>query len=542
MRASKSCRPWWGLRSRGDKAHSVRESNSSTSLHQMSPWGVTRRWPQSLKSVTNYRHGYKEADATNGSDGTKMEDSKGSAVALNTQQLRLFVGTWNVGGRAPTVETRESVQEWLLHPSAPSSCDIYVLGFQEIVPLNATNILKGNKEDGSNGGILTCDVWEALISETLNKSTLQTHQSTDACYNCEQTIPTSKHMHTRSTLPTKQTQSSHVRDDNSLDTSFRDDARGYALTPSVRVLSYCDKLNLRLQDDEDIQNVPTYMRIVRKQMVGLFITIWARCNLWQHIKNVQVSSVGCGIMNRLGNKGSVSVSLSVHETTLCFICGHLRSGQRADDAIRRNLDVENILHRTRFLCSEKLSLDSSFRLPSSIIAHDRIILLGDLNYRLNIASIELRALLLEQDWKTLFEKDELKDAKGAGGVLEGWREGSICFAPTYKYMIDSDTYWLAKEKEGSNRRAPAWCDRILWHGKGLKQLSYTRCESKHSDHRPVRSTFMVEVEVLEKASSVDAVHDVEHQRFAPFLQEVKELFCTKNIHMKELNSYHVRKD
>ena len=41
------------------------------------------------------------------------------------------------------------------------------------------------------------------------------------------------------------------------------------------------------------------------------------------------------------------------------------------------------------------------------------------------------------------------------------------------------------------------CDRILWLGKGIKQLSYKRSELRLSDHRPVSSMFLVEVEVLD---------------------------------------------
>ncbi|CAM6061221.1 unnamed protein product [Sphagnum tenellum] len=39
------------------------------------------------------------------------------------------------------------------------------------------------------------------------------------------------------------------------------------------------------------------------------------------------------------------------------------------------------------------------------------------------------------------------------------------------------------------------CDRILWYGKGLRQLEYKHIESRLSDHRPVSSTFMAEVEI-----------------------------------------------
>jgi phosphatidylinositol-bisphosphatase len=45
-----------------------------------------------------------------------------------------------------------------------------------------------------------------------------------------------------------------------------------------------------------------FLRIVSKQMVGIFITIWIRSDLWHHVHDIKVCSVGCGIFNYLGNK------------------------------------------------------------------------------------------------------------------------------------------------------------------------------------------------------------------------------------------------
>lgn len=42
------------------------------------------------------------------------------------------------------------------------------------------------------------------------------------------------------------------------------------------------------------------------------------------------------------------------------------------------------------------------------------------------------------------------------------------------------------------------CDRILWRGNGIEQLSYIRGESRFSDHRPVCAVFTVEVEIENK--------------------------------------------
>jgi hypothetical protein len=80
-------------------------------------------------------------------------------------------------------------------------------------------------------------------------------------------------------------------------------------------------------------------------------------------------------------------------------------------------------------------------------------------------------------------------------VFVGWHEKPICFPPTYKFIINSDEYFGQESPLGTKRRTPAWCDRILWYGKGLRQLEYKCTESQLSDHRPVSSTFMAEVEV-----------------------------------------------
>lgn len=47
---------------------------------------------------------------------------------------------------------------------------------------------------------------------------------------------------------------------------------------------------------------PSYVRIVSKQMVGVFLTIWVRRSLRKHIRNLCVSTVGVGIMGYIGNK------------------------------------------------------------------------------------------------------------------------------------------------------------------------------------------------------------------------------------------------
>lgn len=93
---------------------------------------------------------------------------------------------------------------------------------------------------------------------------------------------------------------------------------------------------------------------------------------------------------------------------------------------------------------------------------------------------------------------QLNEEIRSGRVFDGWKEGEIDFPPTYKYEVNSDRYVGENPKEGEKKRTPAWCDRILWFGRGIKQLSYKRAEIRLSDHRPVSSEFVLEVEVFDQ--------------------------------------------
>jgi len=47
-------------------------------------------------------------------------------------------------------------------------------------------------------------------------------------------------------------------------------------------------------------------------------------------------------------QGSISVSLTIHETHFCFVSCHLASGEKNGDELKRNTNVEEIHRRTVF--------------------------------------------------------------------------------------------------------------------------------------------------------------------------------------------------
>ncbi|CAO2188260.1 unnamed protein product [Urochloa humidicola] len=234
--------------------------------------------------------------------------------------------------------------------------------------------------------------------------------------------------------------------------------------------------------------------VVSKQMVGIFVSVWARSGLCRHVRHAGVARVGAGVFGRLGNKGAVSARFLLHGTSFCFVCCHLASGGDRGGALRRNANATDILSRTSFVHSSGGGAPASPDLPKKILDHDRVVLLGDLNYRISMDDGEARQLVRARKWGMLLENDELQLELSKGRQFDGWREGHVTFAPTYKYHRNSDQFfWCAGGGAGGRdkkHRAPAWCDRILWRGKGMRQIQYERCGGyRLSDHRPVRAVF-----------------------------------------------------
>jgi hypothetical protein len=52
-------------------------------------------------------------------------------------------------------------------------------------------------------------------------------------------------------------------------------------------------------------------------------------------------------------------------------------------------------------------------------------------------------------------------------------------------------------KEEKKKRTPAWCDRVLWRGRDIVQLSYARAELVQSDHKPVMASFTLTARELQ---------------------------------------------
>ena len=195
-------------------------------------------------------------------------------------------------------------------------------------------------------------------------------------------------------------------------------------------------------------------------------------------------------------QGALLLRLVLDDSSLCLVNCHLAAGQT--QTVHRNNDLTAILESMVLPPAQTSAHSETFvggGDGSMILDNEICILNGDLNYRIDTMGRDTVVKAVSaKNFSKLLERDQLlvSRRRNPGFRVRAFDEFPIAFAPTYKYDVGSDRYDTSEK-----RRAPAWCDRILYRGAGnIKQLEYRRHELRISDHRPVSGLFKMRIKSI----------------------------------------------
>ncbi|XP_053135864.1 phosphatidylinositol 4,5-bisphosphate 5-phosphatase A isoform X2 [Hemicordylus capensis] len=240
----------------------------------------------------------------------------------------------------------------------------------------------------------------------------------------------------------------------------------------------------------DVLSPFNFVLVSTVRMQGVILMVFAKYYHLPFLQDIQTDCTRTGLGGYWGNKGGVSVRLSVFGHMLCFLNCHLPAHMEKSE--QRKEDFTTILNLQQF---EGPS-------ANGILDHDVVFWFGDLNFRIESLDIRFVKYAIDNNiLHQLWEKDQLNIAKSTWPILKGFQEGLLNFPPTFKFDVGTNMYDTSAKK-----RKPAWTDRILWKIKGsgvpthpgrpggggvsVTQLCYrSHMEYTVSDHKPVVSIF-----------------------------------------------------
>uniref|UniRef100_A0A8C3V140 Inositol polyphosphate-5-phosphatase J n=1 Tax=Catharus ustulatus TaxID=91951 RepID=A0A8C3V140_CATUS len=269
------------------------------------------------------------------------------------------------------------------------------------------------------------------------------------------------------------------------------------------------KINKRLKDalftDQwselfmDVLSPFHFILVSTVRMQGVILLVFAKYYHLPFLHDIQTDCTRTGLGGYWGNKGGVSVRLSIFGHMVCFLNCHLPA--HLEKAEQRKEDFATILHMQQF----------EGPMANGILDHDLVFWFGDLNFRIESLDICFVKYAIDSNvLSQLWEKDQLNIAKSTWPVLRGFQEGPLNFPPTFKFDVGTNKY-----DSSAKKRKPAWTDRILWkikspskglgtggHRPGQGVLSVSQlCYCSHmeytvSDHKPVAAIFAVQVSTV----------------------------------------------
>lgn len=237
----------------------------------------------------------------------------------------------------------------------------------------------------------------------------------------------------------------------------------------------------------DILDDKGYVKIKSIRLQGLVLMIFTLRKHLLNIREIESEYTRTGLAGMWGNKGAVSIRLSIYGCSLCFVNAHLSAH---DNQLKERVEDYNSIIKDQDFHVEE---------TSKIFYHDYVFWMGDLNFRLledyDRTPEEIERSILKKDIKKLFEFDQLRHVMKIGEAFSEFTEKDPDFPPTFKFDVGKNDY--------DHKRRPAWCDRILYCVNSnnyenvtlkVEQLSYKSHPSYLlSDHKPVSADFVIKI-------------------------------------------------
>ncbi|KAF8562157.1 hypothetical protein P879_02556 [Paragonimus westermani] len=189
-----------------------------------------------------------------------------------------------------------------------------------------------------------------------------------------------------------------------------------------------------------------YVLVKSRYCWAIGMLVFARRSLLPAITNTESEVTASGYAGIMGNKGGVSVRFEICGVNVVFLSCHFAAHK--DKNKDRVNDYKDIVDNQSFRDDD----------VHSVLDHDYVFWMGDLNFRLeNTDKATAEKLIRQKQYSTLLARDQLLINKKKQLIFEDFQEGEITFAPTFKFDKGTDRY-----DSSAKQRIPAWTDRILY--------------------------------------------------------------------------------
>ena len=224
-----------------------------------------------------------------------------------------------------------------------------------------------------------------------------------------------------------------------------------------------------------------YYQLKCMDLVGIYIIVLIKSSLKNDIYLLDSNTTKTGIYGTMGNKGFFTLTLKCYGNYISFGSGHFEAGQSKN---------EERIETLKQLLNKEINIYTSYEYATTFKDIEYWIILGDLNFRIDLSYEDAFALIQEKKYDALYGVDQFNSVKENDLFLRDYiNEKEIKFDPTYKYVKGSNEYAYDEDKV----RVPAWTDRIFYcKNKGIKMLTYDSIKTlRYSDHRPVVGSFLI---------------------------------------------------